>query len=221
MKQFLFLYPTPEYIDSEISKGTCGFHSKKEAKFLSRLKKAKSEEEKKRIRLEAANVIESEFETVYKRNLNDCIDARYRKNGFGINYLTFDNSPISDIIELQKSDKIIENGVDFKTFTKPKPDGSYPYPDSDYILDQLEKISELRVAGFHMWDCVERVAKRAYQRGLDTLVDEDLTEFFIGRLKDPKFDVKKYPTYDPKESPELFDLFIKARAGRPWLFQNY
>jgi hypothetical protein len=221
MKQFLFLYPIQDYIDSEISKGTYGFHSEKEVKFLSRLKKAKSEEEKKIIRLEAANIIGSEFKAFYKRNLNDCIDARYRKKGFGISYLTFNNSPISYIIELQKSDKVIENGVDFKTFTKPKPDGSYPYPNSDHILDQLGEISELRVAGFHMWDCVERVAKRAYQRGLDTLVDEDLTEFFIARLRDSRFDVEKYPTCNPRVSPEFFEVFMNARKGIPWLWQDY
>jgi hypothetical protein len=221
VKQFIFLYPIPDYINFEIKRGAYGFRSKREKEFLAKLKKASSDEEKEAVREEAIQVIQSEFKVIYKKNLNGCIDARYRQNGFNINYLIFDNSKISNVIELQKSDRIIENGLDFGIHTTKRPDGSYQYPDQGYILDKLGETNELRIAGFHMWDCVEKLAKRSYERGLDTLVDEDLTEFFIGRLKDPNFKINKYPTYKPREDPEWFESFMKARKGKPWLWQDY
>ena len=38
----------------------------------------------------------------YSYLLNRCIDVRYRKNGYVINYALFNGSPISEIIELIK-----------------------------------------------------------------------------------------------------------------------
>lgn len=73
-----------------------------------------------------------------------------------------------------------------------------------------------------MWDCVEKLAKRAYEKGLDVLVDEDLTEFFSWRLRDPNFRVDKYSTYNPKkDGPVFFKNFMEARKQKPWLWQNY
>jgi hypothetical protein len=60
-----------------------------------------------------------------------------------------------------------------------------------------------------MWDCVEKLAKTAYEKGIDVLVDEDLTEFFSERLKDPNFKIDKYPTYNPREGGDFcFKEFI-------------
>jgi hypothetical protein len=41
----------------------------------------------------------------YSYLLNRCIDVRYRKNGYVINYALFNGSPISEIIELIKKHK--------------------------------------------------------------------------------------------------------------------
>jgi hypothetical protein len=193
MKQFIFLYPIPEIINFEIEN-----HG----------------------RYEKGGV--DTFRQKYKNTLNRCINVRYRQKGFGINYAVFDKSPVSDLIELQQSDKIIEVGLDFKTHTTKQPNGDYPYPNQDYILNQLNGVNVIRIAGFHMWDCVEKLAKRAYEKGLDTLVDEDLTEFFTGRLKDIDFKVDEYPTYNArKQLGSMFKIFIEARKGRPWLWQDY
>lgn len=163
-----------------------------------------------------------QFRQRYSKLLNSSIDIRYRQNGFGINYLVFDGSSVSDVIELQDSDRLIEVGLDFKTHTTKQSNGEYPYPNQDHILNQLEGTKVIRVAGFHMWDCVEKLAKRAYERELDTLVDEDLTEFFSGRLMDPDFKIDKYPTYNPRKNRGfMFDMFLEARKNRPWLWQNY
>jgi len=192
MKQFVFLYPIPELINFEIENN----------------------------RLAREGGVDA-FRQKYKSNLNKCIDARYRQNGFGINYVVFNQSPVSDIVMLQQSDNVIEVELDFKTHTTKQPNEEFLYPNQDYILNQLNKTKIIRIAGFHMWDCVEKLAKRAYEIGLDTLVDEDLTEFFAWRLNDPDFKIDKYPTYNARKNHGLFGMFMDARKGKPWLWQNY
>lgn len=191
MKQFIFLYPEEECFVNEFDR------------------RCFSEEEQR------------EFRLVYSRTLNRCIDARYRQRGFKINYAILDDCTVSDIIELQEWDKVIKVGLDSATHNTERPDGTHPYPDQDFILNQLGDLQILRVAGFHMWDCVEKLARRAYERGIEVLVDEDLTEFFIGRLRDPAFRVDKYPTFDPRTLGSLYEDFIENRRGKPWLWQDY
>ncbi len=193
MKSFVFLYPIPEIINFEIQNH--GW-------------------------FEEGGV--DAFRQRYRSTLNRCIDVRYRQKGFDINYALFNGHEISDVIEIQPLDKIIEVGLDFETHTKKQLDGKYPYPNQDYILNQLNNGGIIRIAGFHMWDCVEKLAKRAYEIGLDTLVDEDLTEFFPGRLRDSDFRVDRYPTYNPrKDSDSGYELFMEARKNKPWLWQEY
>jgi hypothetical protein len=70
----------------------------------------------------------------------------------------------------------------------------------DSILNQLMPISLLRVAGFHAYDCCERLAKRACERGIDSLVDEELTEFFSFVFQDPEFKIDSYPSINPRKN---------------------
>lgn len=225
MKQFLFLYPISEIINFEIEKGSYNyFNPKKEKEFSEKLKKANSENEKNEIRKNALIELKEEFREIYKDNLNKCIDLRYRNKGFKINHAVFDDCSVSDVINLEDSDNIIKIGLDFKTHTTEQPDGSYLYLNSDFILDQLGETSVVRIAGFHLWDCVDRVAKRAYERGLDVLVDEDLTELFALRLNnDSYFRNDTYPSYDAGKEMDssMFELFMEQRKERPWLWQNY
>jgi len=187
VRTFIFLYPIPEIIDFEVKKGMNLYRCSKE------------------------------FRKTYADKLNECIDKRYRQNGFEINFAVFDGSSVSDVIRLQKKDRVIEVGLDFKTHTTKK-----AYPDNDFILYQLNGCSIIRIAGFHLWDCVGKLAKRAYEKGLEVLVDEDLTELFAGRLKDLDFRVDKFPCYDArKDMGDYFDMFMEARKGKPWLWQNY
>ncbi len=193
MKTFVFLYPIPEYIDFEIDRGA----------------------NKNR---ESSDV----FRARYKKMLNACIATRYRQNGFFVKYVMFDNHQISDLIEIQKGDDIIRTELDFKTHTTKRKDGTFPYPDNNLILQRLEPATTLRIGGFHMWDCVDKFAKRAYERGIDTLVDEDLTEFLTYQINNKKFRIDKYPNVDrDKFGGDMWEEFIRVRQSRPWMWQEY
>lgn len=115
--------------------------------------------------------------------LIDIIHARYKNNGFGINWLLFskeedpslpDLSQIPDYLEIN-DDRILTAGVSFKRHISKK-----KYADQDYVLNQLPPHEKLVIGGFHQWDCVDKIAKRSYERGIETLVDEDTTELFFG-----------------------------------------
>jgi hypothetical protein len=166
---------------------------------------------------------DSSFRKFYSKILNSCINERYRKNGFNICYVIFEDSPISKIINIHQTDRIIEAELDFKTHTTPQPNGNYNYPNPEYILNQLPEAKTIRIAGFHLWDCVQKFAETSYKRGLDTLVDEDLTELFLDKILDTNFRVDKYPTLNPREgrSQLFFELFMKAIENRPWMWQDY
>lgn len=89
-------------------------------------------------------------------------------------------------------------------------------------MDQLGEIDTIRIAGFHLWDCVDKLAKRAYERGLKTLVDEDLTELFGWRITERDFKIAKYPTFNPRKHwKEFFNEFMQPRKTRPWLYNKY
>jgi len=193
MKQFVFLYPIAKIFNYEIKNHVHKF-DKAEDKI---------------------------YKKNYKLALNACIDARYRQNGFSINYAIFDDCSISEIIDIHPTDKIIKVGLDFKTHTTRKSDGTYPYPNQDFILDQLYVCRILRIAGFHMWDCVEKLAKKAYEKGFDVMVDEDLTEFFAWRFQKSDFSINTYPSPMPSENDSFFyQSFIRARLNKPWLYQH-
>lgn len=193
MDHFLFLYPIDKIFDFEIQNH--GWHEK--------------------------GGVEA-YKSKYATTLNRCIDERYRQKGYVITFALFNDEIISEIIKLEESDRLIYVGLNFATHTTKLPNGEFPYPDNDVILGKLEDVSHLRVAGFHMWDCVERLAKRAYERKINVLVDEELTEFFGWRLKDDDFRTDKYPTYDPRKLGEVnFKWFMEARKNRPWLWQRY
>ena len=217
------MYPQPEIIDSELKRGSRAIKIwPREEEFAKRSKAARSETEMQVLREEAEKDMIAEYKKSYGPTLNVCIDARYRQRGFDIFFALLDGSPISDIIDVHPKDRVVYVGMDAATHRTKAQNGRYPYPDQDYILDQLGRVSKLRIAGFHMWDCVEKAARRAYERGLDVLVDEDLTEFFGWRIRDSNFKIDKYPNYDPRSGGERnFEMFMDARKGRPWLWQDY
>lgn len=222
-KALVFLYPQPEIIDFEIEVGAVFLKDRRwEREYLKRFEAAGSEEEKAAIRAEAREERERRYRDWYRSTLNACIDSRYRSRGFTIFFALLDNSRISDVIDVHPGDRIIFVGIDAETHRTRGPDGKFPYPDQNELLNQLGQISTLRVAGFHMWDCVDKLAKTAYGRGLVVLEDEDLTEFFQDKASDRDFRIDSFPTYNPRRGGKLgFELFLEARRDKPWLWQDY
>jgi len=156
------------------------------------------------------------FREKYIPALNQCIDLRYRQKGFQVFYPIPDDSDISEFISVEPSDKImlIKGG-----FWGHRGKGSW---ESDFILDHLKEVSKLRVGGFYLWDCVQAVAKDAYSRGLDVLVDEDLTDFFAWRFLDLDFSIDSYPSINPRKwNDKRFEEFMEARGSKPWMWQDY
>ena len=79
-----------------------------------------------------------------------------------------------------------ENGNE-KTNFVPK------YPNEKLLLQQLGSIDELVVGGYHVMDCVKRVAEVALDFGIDTLVDLDMTDLFFNVYKQKDyFDIDNY-----------------------------
>ncbi len=222
--QFLFLYPIKEYFDGMIDKDAFAFlqiqglGNYPDLKL--RIDSAKSRQEQIVVWKEAQKRDYDLFKPEYSKIWNSCIDLRYRKNNFNINYFVFDDCNVSDVVRLCGADKIVKVGLTFAKHTSKK---VYPNPDS--ILNKLPKnMKHLRMAGFHMWDCVEKVAKRAHERGIDVLVDEDLTEFLMGRVMTSDFKFDKYPGYNPRKyfkGTRGYEEFMEPRIKRPWLLQDY
>ena len=167
----------------------------------------------------------NEFKRRYEIALNHCIDERYRKKDFTIYYALLDDGMISEVIHRRRNDRIICVGMDSSTH-RTEVNGAYPYPNQDFILNQLMPTDLLRVGGFHAFDCCNRLGARAYERGIDVLVDEDLTQFFslVFQHKDFKCDV--YPSVNHRKelaphSDRLWKHFISRRENKPWYIQNF
>lgn len=116
--------------------------------------------------------------------LGQIINVRYRQRGYQVIWLLFSDpqapsqpnlSQISDIFRISEKDSYLACGVTFAFHCSKE-----IYPDSDDIVKQLPQgIEELVVGGFHQWDCVDRIARCAYESGIPTRVDEDTTQFFF------------------------------------------
>ena len=120
--------------------------------------------------------------------LNECIDKRYRDNGYKIVYVLYPDKNIFGIT-LQSQDKIIYTDVTFDEASACYSDGTHKqnfvpkYPNEQFLLNQLGHIDELVVGGYHFRDCVKRVGEAALNMGITTLVDLDLTDLFFSLYK--------------------------------------
>lgn len=157
--------------------------------------------------------------------LKEIIDERYRKRDYDIAYALFSSpfdigqpnlNSVPEYFPLEG--RILVAGVSFEEHSLLK-----RYPKPDFILDQLPQHSRLIVGGFHQWDCVDKIAERSYQRGVDTFVDEDTTELFFGsveRMGNVPL-VREHWSLKGLGIPEdMHDYVREVRKRKPWFVQN-
>lgn len=137
-----------------------------------------------------------------------------------------DMSQLWEGISIREQDIVGACGISFKEHCEKK-----IYPDPKKIISFCPRpIDKLIVAGFHFWDCVEKVAKYAHEQGIDVLVDDDLTEFFFFSIQGPKglplssripSSLEKSRIKQRRKLSEsgtvLLERVREARKGKPWL----
>jgi hypothetical protein len=106
------------------------------------------------------------------------------------------------------------------------------YPKASKILDLCpEPVDELVVTGFHLWDCVDKVAKYAHKKGISVSVEEDLTELFFYSIKSSggipilQIPISKRESLEQtqKQLEKAGEYFLEharaERKKRPWMAQ--
>lgn len=131
--------------------------------------------------------------------LNECIEKRYKDNGYEV---IVANYPDKAVYGVSKSniDRIINTNVTFKEASGYREDGSekpieeVKYPSEQYLLEQVGNVDEIIIGGFHLGDCVKRVAEHFHKNGINTMIDIELTDFLFHLYKQPYF---KRESYNP------------------------
>ena len=146
--------------------------------------------------------------------LNYTIDKRYRDKGYKIIYAVYRDKEIYGL-DVKSNDLIINTDTTFDELScidddgKEKQDFIPKYPDEDYLINQIGFVDKLIVGGYHFSDCVKRVAERAYDRGIDILVDLELTDLFFSLYYKNYFQIDNYDTLryknNRKESAHFLD----------------
>lgn len=215
---FLYLYPVSEYFHHEIKRLAPHYENESFiAKELSDYKNADSVDDQNIIKKIALVKTYSLAEEQYFNTLNTCIDKRYRMQDYSIKFVTFSDTPVDYHVNVIGDDTIIHADISFSDMVERS-----IYANAQYIINQLRnsnEISHLRIGGFHMRDCVEKVAKSAYESGIDVLVDEDLTEFLTMNIKRGSFDESQFPGYNLNEA--LGGGIFLLRPKFPWLYNYY
>jgi len=162
--------------------------------------------------------------------LNEAIEIRYRDDGFRVGFVVYNNLPIDPRIDYRAEDLVISDGQDVtihhnKGEIRRNSDNELAYTPAAYVAKKIPQNSILRIGGFHLNDCVEKISSAAYGLGHDVIVDEELTELYkILRPKD-NFNPTTYPSVnrlryflDEASDPFLLKYFLKSRTLKPWLY---
>jgi len=160
------------------------------------------------------------------------IEERYQGKGFKIAKVFFstiadssrpDLSRAWEFIPIEKNDIVIACGVTFEEHCWVK-----VYPKESKILSFLQPpIEELVIGGFHLWDCVEKMARYAFRQGIPVSVDEDLTELFFSSvagsegipisreesIRQTKEEIKRL------KGTAMLEIVREVRQSSPWLLQ--
>lgn len=154
--------------------------------------------------------------------LNQSIQERYRAKEYRVVYVLYPNKNIYGIIPHQK-DRIIYTDITFEqatnnSFRKKDVNTSQVYPNEEKLLMQVGDIDKLIVGGYHSQDCVKRVDEYAQRKGIDTLVDLDLTDLFFKLYQE--VDYFNISEYNPKRYKKY--VYNKAKScGREILIKVF
>lgn len=172
--------------------------------------------------LRTRQILRQTFHGVFNR----AIEERYRNQDYRVHWVMFDQHSYSPLITVQPGDVRIDAGMSFKEHTTRRPDGIYLYPNFNKIPDHLADAKKVVVAGYHVKDCVDKIAAACYHAGHETLVDEELTEYFWRDYFRGGLRVHKYPSVIPPYMTSKSPIDKIARALRkheqtekPWLHQ--
>ena len=161
--------------------------------------------------------------------LNDLVATRYRDKGYRVVWVFFGKpsrltqpyrANQSEWVRIHSDDKVISAGITLCQMTSQQPP---VYPDSLKILESLgESVEEFIVGGFHLADCVDKLAQAAHNAGIRTWVDEDCTEAFFSSVD--RIPLDWHPSQGTwwflEELPEsLRRICIENRRQKPWLAQ--
>lgn len=146
--------------------------------------------------------------------LNECIERRYKDNGYEV---IVANYPDKEIYGISKSniDKIINTDVSFKDASGYREDGSektleeVKYPSEQYLLEQIGDADEIIIGGFHLGDCVNRVAEHFHKNNINTMIDIELTDFLFHLYKQKYF---KRESYNPANYKQ-YSIALGLRCG--------
>ena len=137
--------------------------------------------------------------------LNECINKRYRENGYQVVFALYPDKEIFGI-DKKENDKVIYTDILFSEAIATDEQGNRKkdfiprYPNEMYLLKQLGDIDELIVGGYHAMDCVRKVAEVSMQNGINTLVDLDLTDLFFNLYNQKNYFI--VDSYNPSRFKE-------------------
>lgn len=140
------------------------------------------------------NLLSKDYLSDIKRPLpilNECIQKRYRDNGFDVIFVLFSDKEIYGVNK-SVEDTIIHTDISFEEINSTDSEGKDKesfipkYADVSSLIKQVGEVDYLVVSGFHAKDCVKKVATFAHECGISTLIDIDLTEhfFYLYKQKD-------------------------------------
>ena len=142
--------------------------------------------------------------------LNECVQRRYRENGFQIIYVLYPDKELYGL-DFKDGDKIIYTDIlfsDFRNNIKDKDNPSLKYPNEKLIIESLGNVHKLVIGGYHYSDCVKRIGEMSIRFGIDTLIDLDLTDLFFTLYRNPLyFKIEEY-------NPERFKEYIMSELSQ-------
>lgn len=137
--------------------------------------------------------------------LNECIQKRYRDNGYRVIFALYPDKDMFGI-ETTQDDKIIYTDITFEDACEvdingnKKKDFIPKYPNEQLLIEQLGDVDKLVIGGYHFSDCVKRVGEMALSMGINTIVDLELTDLFFSLyMQNYCFDVYSYEPQRYKE----------------------